>query len=197
MIDRFYLSLLGLVCVAVCPAAGGAPPVPAAIEQGPFVVVLGIAQDAGYPQIGCRGPCCVRAWKDVGLRRHAACLAIVDPQTRERWIIDATPDIRDQLHMLDDAFPVEESHGINGILLTHAHIGHYIGLAHLGHEVMGADGIPVFAMPRMRRFLSSHGPWDQLVRYGNIVIEELSADRPVRLNDRITVMLSPGSVHPR
>lgn len=187
MIDRCRVWLLGLICAAVCPAARGAPPVAAAMSDGPFVVVLGVTQDAGYPQMGCRRPCCERVWGDAGLRRHVACLAIVDPKTRERWMIDATPDMRDQLRMLDDTFPVGESPGISGILLTHAHIGHYTGLAFLGHEAMGADRVPVYAMPRMRQFLSSNGPWDQLVRYGNIALEEMDAERPVRLNDRITV----------
>jgi len=158
------------------------------VADDPFVVVLGVAQDAGYPQAGCAKECCAAAWEDASRRRHVSCLAIVDPVSGERWIIDATPDFREQLRMLDEIAPVAgRAPGLAGILLTHAHIGHYTGLMFVGHESIGAKECPVYAMPRMREFLSSHGPWDQLVNYRNIVLRDLAADEPVALNDRITV----------
>lgn len=144
-----------------------------------YVRVLGIAQDGGYPQAGCERPDCVAAWNDPKLRRHVASLAIVDPSTNEQWMIDATPDFPEQLHMLGGK--------VNGILLTHAHIGHYLGLAQLGREVIGAHGMPVYAMPRMRDFLEHNGPWDQLVKLHNIEIRPLTDGVPVRLNANITV----------
>ena len=57
---------------------------------------------------------------------------------------------------------------LEGIFLTHAHVGHYTGLAHLGFEVMGANKIPVYAMPRMMNFLKNNGPWSQLITKENI-----------------------------
>jgi pyrroloquinoline quinone biosynthesis protein B len=36
--------------------------------------------------------------------------------------------------------------------LTHAHIGYYSGLMQLGTEALGANNIPVFAMPRLKQF---------------------------------------------
>ncbi len=145
----------------------------------PYVLVLGIAQDGGYPQAGCERPDCVAAWKNPKLRRHVASLAIVDPATNQQWIIDATPDFPEELHAIGGK--------IDGILLTHAHTGHYLGLAQLGREVMGTHGVPVYAMPRMRDFLTRNGPWDQLVRLGNIALEPLQDGRELRLNERITV----------
>ena len=146
----------------------------------PYVMVLGIAQDGGYPQAGCTRSDCIAAWKDPALRRHVASLAIVDPVSNQHWLIDATPDFPEQLQMLGTP-------KLDGILLTHAHIGHYLGLVQLGREVMGARGVPVGAMPRMREFLEHNGPWDQLVKLGNIRIEPLEDGREVRLNERITV----------
>ena len=146
----------------------------------PYIMVLGIAQDGGYPQAGCARPDCVAAWKNPALRGHVASLAIVDPISNQRWIIDATPDFAAQLSMLD-------APKLDGILLTHAHIGHYLGLAQLGREVMGAHDVKVYAMPRMRAFLEHNGPWDQLVRLRSIVIESLEDGREVKLNDRITI----------
>ncbi|WP_293749098.1 MBL fold metallo-hydrolase [uncultured Paraglaciecola sp.] len=68
-----------------------------------------------------------------------------------------------------------------GIFLTHAHIGHYAGLMYLGHEAMGANNVPVYAMPRMKQFLENNGPWDQLSRYNNIQLKPLADKHPVSL----------------
>jgi pyrroloquinoline quinone biosynthesis protein B len=114
-------------------------------------------------------------------------MGIVDPQSGQRWLIDCTPAFPDQLRMLDRLAPPRQLPGIDGILLTHAHIGHYTGLVHLGREVMGARGVPVHAMPRMREFLTGHGPWSQLVALENIVLNDLENGKSVQLNERIRV----------
>ena len=77
--------------------------------------------------------------------------------------------------------------GLDGILLTHAHVGHYTGLLHLGKEVLGANRVPVWAMPRMRSFLAANGPWSQLVELENIELRTLSSGEAVQLSDRIRV----------
>ena len=161
--------------------AGGAP---GARPAAPYLVVLGIAQDGGVPQAGSKEH---PAWNEPTLRRHAVSLALVDPATSQRWLFEATPDLREQLHRLDGIAPVAETPGLAGIFLTHAHMGHYSGLMYLGHESMGARGVPVHAMPRMADFLRINGPWSQLVRYGNIVLHPLADGTPVRLNQRLTV----------
>ena len=153
----------------------------------PFVAVLGVAQDAGFPQAGCRKKCCQAAWNDKTLRRNIACLAIVDPQHGQRWLIDCTPDFREQLHALDQLSPTRRTPGLDGILLTHAHIGHYTGLIHLGREAIGANRAAVYAMPRMRRFLESNGPWEQLIQLRQIAIHRLAAGHQLKLNNRIDI----------
>ncbi|MCA9289898.1 MAG: MBL fold metallo-hydrolase [Phycisphaerales bacterium] len=158
----------------------------------PFLVVLGVAQDAGAPQVGCRGACC--ASMDPTPRRYAAALAIVDPSDGGgRWLIDATPDFREQMRLLDAIAPAEAPAALSGILLTHAHIGHYTGLMFLGCEAMGVSGWPVHVMPRMRAFLESNGPWDELVRSGAIVLRSLAADTSLALSARVrlTPLLVP------
>jgi len=154
----------------------------------PFVIVLGVAQDGGYPQTGCVKPGCEPAWNDPAARRFVASLAVVDPATEGRWLFDATPDFRDQLRLLDSSFPVRtRAPGLSGIFLTHAHIGHYTGLMMLGREVMGASKVPVHALPRMKGFLEDNAPWDQLVRLENITILPLEAGGTTHLTDRISV----------
>ncbi|MGB4737033.1 MAG: MBL fold metallo-hydrolase [Fuerstiella sp.] len=169
--------------------------------SNPYTLVLGIAQDAGFPQAGCQKECCREAWGQPQLRRFATSLAIVDPVSQERWLLDCTPDFRDQLRLLDEIVAsraVKEGSALSsvnnasrsavaGIFLTHAHIGHYAGLIHLGREVMGTDAIPVYGMPRMNAFLTDNGPWSQLVTLKNIALNPLTADVAVRLNDRLSV----------
>jgi len=153
----------------------------------PFVVVLGVAQDAGHPQAACRKTCCDRAWSDPAARHRVASLGIVDPHSGQRWMIDATPDLPDQLRALADVGPPTARDRVDGVFLTHAHMGHYSGLLHLGREAVGAAGVPVFAMPRMRTFLEKNGPWSQLVTLENIVIEPLDPATPITLTPSLTV----------
>ena len=176
-----HVHFAGLLLTLGCVASSGSTSV--ATSDAPYVIVLGVAQDGGYPQAGT-GP--GDAW-NPDRRRLVASLGIIDPASGERWLIEATPDFREQLHLLDLAAPGDRAPGLSGILLTHAHIGHYTGLMQLGHEVMGAQGVPVYAMPRMRRFLSTNGPWDQLVRFRNIELRPLEDGRALRLNERISI----------
>lgn len=157
------------------------------LAASPELVVLGIAQDGGYPHAGCKRDCCQQAWEDPKLRRNVACLAILDPESKQRWLIDATPDFRDQLRLLDGLQAPAAGLGLDGILLTHAHIGHYLGLAQLGREVLGAHGVTVYAMPSMEAFLRSNGPWDQLVRLDQIEIHSIALGTPISLNPRLSV----------
>jgi pyrroloquinoline quinone biosynthesis protein B len=170
-------AALVLAALFVGGPARAEPKVP---DDNPYVIVLGVAQDGGAPQAGCTKACCADRWRDASRRRHVVCLGIVDPAASSCWLIDATPDFPDQLRRLGDT-------KLAGILLTHAHIGHYTGLMHLGREVMGTKGVPVYAMPRLREFLAGHGPWSQLVSLGNITVEPLADGAPVVLSERVTV----------
>ncbi len=147
----------------------------------PYLMVLGIAQDAGYPQAGCNKACCKGIWAAIQEGALVSCLGLVDPISQQAWIFDATPDFREQLHLLEERAP------LTGIFLTHAHIGHYTGLMHLGREVMGASVVPVYAMPKMRTFLTENGPWSQLVNLQNIDLQPLRADSTIQLNERLRV----------
>ena len=155
-------------------------------DDSVFILVLGIAQDAGYPQANCYQPHCMRAWNDPTLKRLASSIAVIDKQSQRKYLFDATPDIREQLFHLHTVAP-DSQFKLDGVFLTHGHIGHYTGLMHFGHEASGSNNIPVYAMPRMQKFLSSNGPWDQLVNYHNIRLVELAAGKGVNLSDRLRV----------
>ena len=128
------------------------------------LAVLGAGQDAGAPQVGY--------FDDNGPRLLPSSLGLVDRQEGERYLFDATPAITEQYALLHEIDP--SIIGIKGIFLTHAHIGHYLGLAWLGREADNTKGAPVYAMPRMVEFLRKNGPWSQLVELGNIELRELS-----------------------
>ncbi len=151
----------------------------------PFLVVLGIAQDAGFPQAGCERACCAAAWREATHRRKVTSLAVVDPQSSERWLLEATPNFPEQLRALNEIAPRANTNFLSGIFITHAHIGHYTGLMHLGREVINAQAIPVYVMPRMAAFLSTSGPWEQLVRLQNIVLRPMQPDSSIALNARL------------
>jgi pyrroloquinoline quinone biosynthesis protein B len=157
-----------------------------AAADGVFIRVLGVAQDAGLPQANCYEPHCMRAWKERSLRRMAASIAVVDQHAQRKYLFDATPDMREQLYELH-RFAPDGDYELAGVFLTHAHIGHYAGLMHFGHEAAGTRDVPVFAMPRMHQFLSSNGPWDQLVNFRNIELRRLAHAAPVRLDAQLVV----------
>jgi len=136
-----------------------------AAPAGPEAVVLGVAQDGGVPHAGCRQTLCVDARRDARRRQSVAALGLVDPIAGKRFLIDATPDF---------ALQIEALGGLpDGILLTHAHIGHYLGLVQLGREVLGARNVPVYCTPSMASFLRSNLPWSRLVALENIAIHEI------------------------
>ena len=171
---------------------------------GPSLIVLGIAQDGGVPQAGSFSDA---RWDDPTQQRLVTCLGIIDPRCREpdprngepeqrngkRWMIDATPDFRTQLLALYRASRGAARPVLDGIFLTHAHMGHYTGLMFLGHESIGAKKVPVYAMPKMNEFLRTNGPWSQLVAYENIALQPLVVGEAVRLaaDLSITPLLVP------
>ncbi len=176
-----FVVAIAVGCSSPSAPYPGAPPHDEAGRSDastPYVVVLGIAQDGGVPQTGSHAD---PAFEDPTRRRLATSLGLVDPRTGARWMFEATPDFKWQLWRLDRVAPRKAAPGLDGIFLTHAHVGHYTGLMFLGHESIGARGVPVYAMPRMADFLRTNGPWDQLVRYENIALREVAAGRAVEL----------------
>lgn len=178
-----FFLMIGLLVSACQPGSTAKIEVATATvpPNMPYLVVLGIAQDAGYPQAACLKDCCRDLWVHPAGRKMVSCLGLIDPGSKKAWLFDATPDFKDQLYLLQEQAPLA------GIFLTHAHIGHYTGLMQLGREVMGANGVPVFAMPRMATYLAKNGPWSQLLSLNNIIIQPLYADTLVQLTKQISV----------
>lgn len=145
-------------------------------------ILLGTAQDGGVPQAGCDCANCRRAWADPGLRQQVVCLGLADHASRQVWLIDATPDFREQLYLLQARVP---GGSLAGIVLTHAHTGHYTGLIHLGREAMNSTGLPVYATQRMADFLQGNAPWSKLVEQENVELRILRPDTVEQLSPRL------------
>jgi pyrroloquinoline quinone biosynthesis protein B len=183
---RRQLVIGGLVALAVVLAMTATMSGP---EEDPLrdwrLVVLGIAQDGGLPQIGCTEPVCqdIRAGKRKPER--VASIGLVNHALKKAYLFDATPDFPSQVQSLTGgALP-------DAIFLTHAHIGHYTGLMYLGRESVDAHGVAVYATDRMAAFLRGNGPWSQLVSRNNIDLQPLPLGRAVDLGDGIRVTAYP------
>ena len=154
---------------------------------GVSLILLGTLQDAGAPQLNCNKKCCQGLFEQANSSRKVSSLGLLDYNTQKKYIFDATPDISSQLYALKKASKIAPSSIVDGIFLTHAHIGHYTGLMYLGKEAVNASEISVFAMPKMSAFLSNNGPWSQLVANRNIAIQPLVANQAISLSPSLQV----------
>ncbi|HEX5053476.1 MAG TPA: MBL fold metallo-hydrolase [Planctomycetota bacterium] len=141
--------------------------------------VLGTAQDGGMPHFGCERACCVEARRD-GRVLHPACLGIVDHDKAALVLVEATPHIEQQVAELHRLAGIagRGRQPIDAVLVTHAHIGHYLGLAFCGREVASTRQLPVHCSPRFAAFLRGNGPWRQLVELEQIVPREFVPEQP-------------------
>jgi pyrroloquinoline quinone biosynthesis protein B len=147
-------------------------------------ILLGTAQDGGLPQAGCACAQCSLARREPAQRRWVTCLGLVDRAAGRSWLIDATPDLKEQVQALHEFAP---ECPLSGILLTHAHVGHYAGLIHLGREVWNTQMLPLYASARMAAFLEANAPWSQLVALHNVELHPLFPGQKIALSPRLAV----------
>ena len=143
------------------------------------VLLLGIAQDAGVPQAGCYCNNCQSARLNVERRHMVACLGLIDHKARQCWLIDATPDFKEQLHYLQQAAPDCLP---AGVLLTHVHMGHYTGLIHLGPEAMNVQQLPLYCSEQVEIYLRENRPWANLFEHHHLT--------PIRLQPTVEILLT-------
>lgn len=151
------------------------------------IVILGNVQDAGSPQIGCEKECCAALFENLDTERRVVSLGVIDTDNQKTYLFDATPDIAQQMKMLTQYEPKSDKEVVDGIFLTHAHIGHYTGLMYLGKEAMDANATPIYVMPKMEEFLLNNGPWDQLIQRENVVLNAMVDQNAVKLSQEIMV----------
>ena len=124
------------------------------------ITVLGSGQDGGLPQLGAGHPNDRRAREGEIPERTAASLLV--EVGGGRLLVDASPDLRVQWW---------GQVGVpDAVVLTHAHIGHYTGLVHLGLEAANARAVPAYVTSPMAGFLSTNAPWSRLVESRNLTL---------------------------
>jgi pyrroloquinoline quinone biosynthesis protein B len=175
--SRTFCGLFWVTLFCLFGAGCGLAPVNG---RGVEVVVLGTAQDAGLPHIGCEKANCELA-RAEGRREKVAALGVQGHSGW--WLLDATPDLPAQIQAMG-GLP-------NAIFLTHAHIGHYTGLMYLGREALGAHKVPVWCSQRLADFLRNNGPWEQLIQLQQIELHILPPNTPVELEPGLSLTALP------
>jgi len=157
------------------------------------LIILGTIQDAGSPHIGCKKECCKDLFNNPDKDRQVVALGLIDNAYSKKYLFEATPDISRQMKSLVRSDIQNTNELVDGIFLTHAHIGHYTGLMYLGKEATDAKNVNVFAMPRMKQFIETNGPWSQLVSHNNISLTQIENEKYVSLtpNIKVTPLLVP------
>ena len=148
------------------------------------VIVLGIAQDGGIPQIGCKQEIC------LSQKHSVSSLAILHGDSL--YLVDASPDLREQFRELAGREKLEFKKNLfDGIFLTHAHMGHYTGLLYLGKESISTQRTPVFCSGEMASYLNGNAPWNLLTQNGNIEIKTFSSGKTLDMGFQITPLAVP------
>ncbi|MEQ5789653.1 MBL fold metallo-hydrolase [Muricauda sp. NFXS6] len=183
-----YLLILAIIFGACNGTTSKKDAVPFQPEQDSVsLYILGTVQDGGSPHIGCQKSCCSELFKNPDNTRKVVSLGVVDHKNDKSFLFEATPDMPSQLKLLKEHAQGSKETP-DGIFMTHAHIGHYAGLMYLGRESLGGKNIPVYAMPRMKMFLETNGPWEQLVELNNIDILPIQHETKVELTPNLTVI---------
>ena len=176
-----YFLVLFIICFVGCSSNHESQEI---TKQ--YITILGTAQDGGFPHIGCQKKCCDDFYKGISPKQKVVSLGLIDREAQQKFLFEATPDISTQLADLENNH-FKTNTIINGVFITHAHIGHYAGLLYFGKEALGKKDTRVYAMPKMKGFLENNGPWSQLVTDQNIVFSNLKKDTVIQLNHSLKV----------
>ncbi len=157
------------------------------------VTVLGIAQDGGYPQVGCLKDCCAKARGDSTLSRMPVSLGLKGT--------DGSTHMIEASRMMSEQFGLWSSLGNldwppSSFSLTHAHLGHVDGLGLFGRETMSARHIKLHCSPSMHALIEATPAWNQLlqqnvfepstfprVEIDDVVVEFISVPHRAELSD--------------
>ncbi len=179
-------TCLAALLLALAVSCAPTPPAPAP-AAGWELVVLGIAQDGGMPHLGCPKPPCTDVREGRRRPEKVVSLGLVNRALGRAYLFEATPDLPAQIHALVAGLERPRRKPVDGIFLTHGHIGHYTGLMYLGKETLSADAVPVHGTPRMTAFLAANGPWSLLAKDRHVELRPLAPGAVLDLGDGVTV----------
>lgn len=114
------------------------------------LLVLGTAAGGGVPQWNCACAGCAAARTDPSRRRRHASIAV--EAGRGRWyVVNATPDIGEQIEEHAALHPVRRATPVAGVVLTDAELDHTLGIPRLRE----ASGLRIVASGTVRAVLSA------------------------------------------
>ncbi|MEU6270947.1 MBL fold metallo-hydrolase [Streptomyces populi] len=126
------------------------------------VVLLGTAAAGGFPRWNCACARCSAA-RDGKLPARTQECAAVSGNSRDWWLLNASPDLRTQLNTTPALAPGPGGTPVRGALLTDAETHHVTGLTGL----YGAPGLKIYAAPPvlaalspLRPLLERPAPWE-------------------------------------
>ncbi|UJR15133.1 hypothetical protein I4U23_002098 [Adineta vaga] len=146
------------------------------------ILLLGIAQDGGMPQIRCQCKNCSSVHQGILPQQYTVSLAIINQTTNQVWLIDCSPDFRNQYTMLQKHFGLDKSFTLEGIFLTHLHMGHYTGLFQFGRETMDWKGLKIYGTESVCQFFQTNQPWSTYIQIGNFVLNPLVPQTEIQLS---------------
>ena len=129
------------------------------------VTLLGNAQDAGRPQLGCTQKCCEDARQNTDISRMPVSLGL---QGEQFGIVEATRCIGDQMALMGNSQMSE-------IWLTHAHLGHIEGLGQFGREALNSKNIKLRCSDSVVDYTMNHPIWKKLIERGNLTFAKFQS----------------------
>ena len=130
------------------------------------VILLGNAQDAGRPQLGCTQKCCEDARQNTDLSRMPVSLGLHGEQF---GIVEATRCIGDQIALMSNS-------QISEVWLTHAHLGHIEGLGQFGKESLNSKNVKLRCSDSVVDYVLKHPIWKKLIERGNLTFDKFESD---------------------
>ena len=147
------------------------------------VILLGTAAGGGFPQWNCWCPSCLVARRNPSSARHRSQSSAAISVDGQRWfLLNASPDVRDQLARLPPALSVEIRHvPIDGVLLTDAELDHTLGFVLLRE----ARHLPLYTTAAIRTILECDSRILPVTRaFAEVPVTELLLETPLVLHYR-------------
>ncbi len=155
--------------------------------MGSRIIVVGTAQDAGVPQIGCFCEQCTAARADPSRVRTGASIAIINDARDQLYLIDASLQIQPQLDRLLMEYVDGGLDALKGFFITHAHLGHMGGLGMLSKVSADVQGVLILSSPEACEYMRTNAPVKAMVARGNVSFRKIEPEQRTKLFDELYV----------
>lgn len=137
------------------------------------VEVLGTVQDGGVPHLGCKCDVCEAARNDQRKQMYVGSIMIHENSDEDsgKYLVDTTPDIKYQIN----------GEYLDGVFISHGHLGHIAGLPFFGTECLDTDCLPVYCTAEMRQFIMNNDPFRLMVDRNQIQLNEVGNGEKVEI----------------